>query len=153
MGSIILGLEAFALVVPDIFVDSMGYAFIYPLFRWLGGSKIVSYVHYPTISSDMLETVSTGTSNFNNNELYAKKPVFKQAKLAYYRIFSKIYGFVGRRSDIVMVNSKWTMNHINELWGISEKVKLVYPPCDVQELSQFSFPDREKLIVSVGQFR
>lgn len=35
----------------------MGYAFCLPLFKYLGGSKVSCYVHYPTISTDMLSVV------------------------------------------------------------------------------------------------
>jgi alpha-1,2-mannosyltransferase len=50
LGSIVLGMEAFAALVPDVYCDSMGYAFTLPLFRWFGGCKsVLAYVHYPTI--------------------------------------------------------------------------------------------------------
>jgi len=38
-------------------IDTMGYAFCLPLFKYLGGSKVSCYVHYPTISTDMLSVV------------------------------------------------------------------------------------------------
>ena len=49
--------EALSAHVPDVFVDSMGYAFSAPLFRWLADCKTIAYVHYPTISEDMLQLV------------------------------------------------------------------------------------------------
>jgi alpha-1,2-mannosyltransferase len=52
--------------VPDIYIDSMGYAFTLPLFKYLGNSKTISYVHYPTISTDMLERVANRTEAHNN---------------------------------------------------------------------------------------
>lgn len=57
VGSVFLGWEALIEFVPDLYVDSMGYAFTLPLFRFLGGCSVVSYVHYPTISTDMLSVV------------------------------------------------------------------------------------------------
>lgn len=51
------GWEALAAFVPDLYVDSMGYAFTLPVFRYLGGCKVASYVHYPTVSTDMLSVV------------------------------------------------------------------------------------------------
>lgn len=57
VGSIFLGWEALTEFVPDIYIDSMGYAFTLPLFRYLGGCSVGSYVHYPTISTDMLSVV------------------------------------------------------------------------------------------------
>ncbi|KAG7277705.1 hypothetical protein CRUP_024525 [Coryphaenoides rupestris] len=35
----------------------MGYAFTLPLFRYLGVCTVASYVHYPTVSTDMLSVV------------------------------------------------------------------------------------------------
>lgn len=53
----VLGWEALTAFVPDLYVDSMGYAFTLPIFRYLGGCKVASYVHYPTVSTDMLSVV------------------------------------------------------------------------------------------------
>lgn len=57
IGSVFLGWEALSELVPDLYVDSMGYAFTLPLFRYFGGCSVGSYVHYPTISTDMLSVV------------------------------------------------------------------------------------------------
>lgn len=57
VGSIFLGWEALTEFVPDLYIDSMGYAFTLPVFRYLGGCHVASYVHYPTISTDMLSVV------------------------------------------------------------------------------------------------
>ena len=53
VGSMILGLEALWKLQPAYFVDSMGYAFTYLLADVIG-CDVISYVHYPTISTDML---------------------------------------------------------------------------------------------------
>ena len=53
----VAGWEALTSLVPDVYVDSMGYAFTMPLFRYLGGCMVASYVHYPTVSTDMLSVV------------------------------------------------------------------------------------------------
>lgn len=53
----VVGWEALTAFVPDLYVDSMGYAFTLPIFRYLGGCKVASYVHYPTVSTDMLSVV------------------------------------------------------------------------------------------------
>lgn len=41
-------------LLPELWVDTTGWAFPYPLVR-LGGARVAAYVHYPTISSDMLQ--------------------------------------------------------------------------------------------------
>ena len=53
LGSMVVGLEALWKLQPAYFVDSMGYAFTY-LMAELVGCDVISYVHYPTISTDML---------------------------------------------------------------------------------------------------
>jgi hypothetical protein len=49
MGAIWLGFEALNTIVPDVYFDTMGYAFTFPLFKLLAGCKVGAYVHYPTI--------------------------------------------------------------------------------------------------------
>jgi len=58
VGSVFLGWDALVQCVPDLYVDSTGYAFTLPIFRYLGGCSVASYVHYPTITTDMLSVVS-----------------------------------------------------------------------------------------------
>lgn len=45
----VLGFEAINVLVPDVYLDTMGYAFTFPLFKILAGCKVGAYVHYPTI--------------------------------------------------------------------------------------------------------
>eukprot|EP01052_Picozoa_sp_SAG31_P018775 SAG31_NODE_1343_length_8700_cov_1.967911_9_plen_133_part_00 len=40
--------------------------------RWLAGSVVGCYVHYPTISTDMLEAVASRTASFNNDASIAQ---------------------------------------------------------------------------------
>lgn len=51
LASILVGLECVLRKSPDIYVDTMGAAFTYPLVRCFFASKVVAYVHYPIISS------------------------------------------------------------------------------------------------------
>uniref|UniRef100_A0A1B0CM92 ALG11 mannosyltransferase N-terminal domain-containing protein n=1 Tax=Lutzomyia longipalpis TaxID=7200 RepID=A0A1B0CM92_LUTLO len=66
LGSMWMGLEAAWKFPPDIFIDTMGYAFTFPIFRFLVGASVSGYVHYPTISSDMLRRVKMRTMAHNN---------------------------------------------------------------------------------------
>ena len=43
------------------FIDSSGWAFSFPLAR-LAGCQVAAYVHYPTISTDMLKRVWSGST-------------------------------------------------------------------------------------------
>ncbi|XP_056418007.1 GDP-Man:Man(3)GlcNAc(2)-PP-Dol alpha-1,2-mannosyltransferase isoform X2 [Hyla sarda] len=157
LGSILLGWEALVKCVPDIYIDSMGYAFTLPLFKYLGGCGVGCYVHYPTISTDMLSVVRDHDTRFNNAAFISTNPVLSRLKLIYYVLFALIYGWVGSCSDIVMVNSTWTFNHVLELWKCSDCISIVYPPCDVQTFLSIELePKKERAehsVVSIGQFR
>jgi alpha-1,2-mannosyltransferase len=39
------------------------------------------------------------------------------------------------------------------MWNKPEKTLLVYPPCDTEELSQLPLTPRERLVISVAQYR
>ncbi len=103
--------EAMTLFPCDIFVDTVGVGFAYPLVKLLFGVKVVSYTHYPTISNDMLKQADT--AQFNNNLTGLKAKI----KKIYYRILIKIYTFCGRFGDRHATNSSWTHSHITEMWG------------------------------------
>lgn len=154
IGSIFLGLEALALLSPHVYIDTMGCAFTLPLFRWLGGSRVASYVHYPVISRDMLREVSGGVAAFNNAAWISRNRMFTFIKIWYYKLFAVLYGFVGSCNDVVMVNSTWTHEHILELWK-PRKLFIVYPPCDTDAFRKLPLerPHKSMRIVSVGQFR
>ncbi|KAG0247946.1 asparagine-linked glycosylation protein, partial [Linnemannia exigua] len=91
IGSMVLGWEALKRVVPDIWIDTMGYAFTYPAARIFGGCQVVAYVHYPTISSDMIGRVASRESGHNNANEVAKSSFYTGLKLVYYRLFALIY--------------------------------------------------------------
>ena len=165
LGSIVLAWDALSLLVPDVFVDTMGYAFA------LGFCKLLfrhvptgAYVHYPTISTDMLESLdpesAVGDQGVNAGQGTGARGVVKKL---YWETFAKCYSFVGSTVDVVMTNSSWTQGHIKKLWGPWRKQKLpiavVYPPCAVKELNQEievseeSEKSREKVILYIAQFR
>ena len=96
----------------------MGYAFTLPLFKVFGGCRTACYVHYPTISTDMLDRVRTRTLAYNNRSIVSNSKVLSFLKLVYYKAFAWAYGVAGGRfSDLTMVNSSWTEGHINQLWA------------------------------------
>ncbi|KAI1471145.1 glycosyltransferase family 4 protein [Daldinia caldariorum] len=168
VGSLIMGLDAFSLLVPDIFVDTMGYAFV------LGLSKILfptmptaAYVHYPTISTDMLDSLDPKTAVGNQGVNAGKGVGVKGAlKKHYWKIFAAIYSWMGASVDVVMTNSSWTQGHIESLWGPRRNrrgkkhpIAVVYPPCAVNEIeraveiSEESEKRRQKYLVYIAQFR
>eukprot|EP01135_Chromosphaera_perkinsii_P009170 Nk52_evm5s1671 gene=Nk52_evmTU5s1671 len=187
IGATLVGMEA-ALrgCVVDVCIDSMGYAAALPVMDAVtryhlpvggrsGRRKTVGcYVHYPTISTDMLGKVDSATGTGMRG----------RAKAWYYRLFSGVYGEVGRLyGGVVMCNSTWTYNHIAGLWGSNSlpqmrkeagatpkspsdpsgrvaDMSVVYPPCNTEDLCALPLEldgdekePREPLIISIGQFR
>ncbi|XP_076277938.1 ALG11 alpha-1,2-mannosyltransferase isoform X3 [Lasioglossum baleicum] len=158
LGSIWLGIEALNSYVPDIYIDTMGYAFTYPLFRYIGGCRVATYTHYPTISTDMLRHVYRRVISHNNRRIIARNPFLSAAKIAYYKLFAFIYGWAGSTAEIIMVNSSWTEDHINAIWKCPLKTHRIYPPCDVKHLTELKLLSEDEKsdnirIVSVAQFR
>ena len=143
LGSLVLAAEALARCYPHVWIDTMGYAFAYPLVRLLGGATVVSYTHYPTVSGDMLATAPS------------------RAKLYYWRLFARVYGAAGRMCHVPMVNSSWTAGHVREIWRV-DNVRVVFPPCPTENLRKLSVVGRPgtgkragepRFGLSVAQFR
>ncbi|EFX06272.1 alpha-mannosyltransferase [Grosmannia clavigera kw1407] len=172
-GSIILAWDAFSLLVPDVFVDTMGYAFALGFSKFLFGSVPTgAYVHYPTISTDMLESLNP-TSAVGGQGVNAGQGVGARgiAKRLYWQAFAWLYASVGASIDVVMTNSTWTQAHIQKLWGPLRRARrrdvatggkdiaVVYPPVAVSELEQevdvsaASEAGREKVLLYIAQFR
>lgn len=49
VASMVLAAEALCRGTPDVFMDTTGFAFSFPV-AWLAGCSVGAYVHYPTIS-------------------------------------------------------------------------------------------------------
>ncbi|CAG9782603.1 unnamed protein product [Diatraea saccharalis] len=156
LGSMVVGMEAFMKLNPDVYIDTTGFAFTYPIFRYLAQCPVGTYTHYPTITSAMMRRVKHRMVSYNNSSLITRNPVFTWVKLIYYKIFGWLYGVVGRCAHVVMVNGTWTEDHINELWNVPLDTHRVYPPCEVTELKQLRSLVKESdpiTILSVAQFR
>ncbi|ANB11712.1 alpha-1,2-mannosyltransferase ALG11 [Sugiyamaella lignohabitans] len=140
IGSVMLAKEAVSLLVPDVFVDTMGYPFTYPFISWVLNIPVCAYVHYPFISKDMLNKVSTFS-----------------IKYIYWKLMSLAYAYVGSYASIVATNSTWTNNHIKSIWWMNktDHIRTVFPPCATQD---FEAPEegskpRSPVAVYIGQFR
>lgn len=92
LGSMVLGMEAALKYPPDVFIDTMGYAFTFPIFKYLASSAVAAYVHYPTISTDMLRRVRARSKSHNNNKFVASNPFLTSIKLFYYQVFAWVSG-------------------------------------------------------------
>lgn len=168
IGSVILAWDAFSLAVPDIFVDTMGYAFALGLCKFLFPTVPTgAYVHYPTISTDMLESLDPD-SPLGAQGVNAGRGVGAQgtAKKIYWQLFARLYSWVGSSIDIVMTNSTWTQAHVTSLWASgrgkknqTDPIVAVYPPVAVREMEQEvevspeSEKKRQPVLVYIAQFR
>ncbi|KAF8848296.1 glycosyltransferase family 4 protein [Acephala macrosclerotiorum] len=167
LGSLIMAWDAFSLLTPDIFVDTMGYAFSLALCKLLFRDVPTgAYVHYPTISTDMLSSLdpksTNGTQGVNAGKGQGAAGIGKKI---YWELFAKLYSVVGGSIDVVMTNSTWTLEHITSLWGEWRKEfkkpspVAVYPPVAVEELekevevSEASEKKREPVLLYIAQFR
>lgn len=153
-GSVYLSWEALCKFTPLYYFDTSGYAFTYPVAR-LFGCKVICYTHYPTISLDMISRVRDRSSMYNNDTSIARSGWLSWCKIIYYTLFSWMYGFVGSCAHLAMVNSSWTQSHIEKLWRIPSRIKLVYPPCDTSGLQVLPLerPTTTPIFISVAQFR
>jgi len=151
IGGALLALEALLRLNPEVFIDTMGVASSYPIARYIFGSKVACYVHYPAISTDMLSLVGRREASYNNRTIISNSYVLSRVKVVYYQMLAFVYGLQGACAHAVLCNSSWTAEHIMDLWGIDPRI--VPPPCNTQDLQQLDLGGREPLIVSLGQFR
>jgi hypothetical protein len=88
------------------------------------------------------------------------------------------YAHALRRSHFIMVNSSWTKNHVDSILQHKDTLldylhllsplalldmfyplsppsvsRIVYPPCDTHEMVNFPLGPRERVILSIAQFR
>ncbi|KAA1472174.1 mannosyltransferase [Dentipellis sp. KUC8613] len=192
LGSMYLAWEAMSQLVPDLYIDTMGYAFTFYAVAWLTGVPIGAYVHYPTISTDMLARVQSRKTTHTNSDAIASSPILSRGKLLYYRIFMYHYAQALRHASFIMVNSSWTKNHVDSILAYSDplldalhlpleiiilplrlifkyilptvstnkipratpkEALIVYPSCDTREMSKLPLEGRERMIISICQFR
>lgn len=149
---------------PDVYVDTTGAAFAYPVARILAGCRVAAYVHYPFVSTDMLALVwerrpspSHGHEHGGGASASASASTLRtHAKLAYYTLLAVAYGAVGGLCHLAMANSSWTGGHVRSLWrwaAARGRVRVVFPPCDTRSLEDLPLGGREDVVLSIGQFR
>lgn len=139
-------------MLPILALDTMGYAFTFTFIRWLSLRPIArlvspktkgtmmpigAYVHYPTISTDMLKRVQNREAGVTNAASVANSRWKSSIKLMlvtltsespissmgdhsdeyhpfnrYYRLFAFAYSYSLSNADIVVANGTWTRDHI-----------------------------------------
>lgn len=144
----------------------MGYAFSLALSSLLFPNVPTgAYVHYPTISTDMLDSLQAGGQGVNAGTGEGYRGM---AKKKYWQLFAQLYSKVGSTIDVVMTNSTWTQSHIKSLWGSYRdqrndipynEIDVVFPPVAVEEVaeavevSEASEEKRGPVILYIAQFR
>lgn len=118
LGSMFLALEGIRQITPDIFIDTTGLAFTYPIAKYIGDCKVINYTHYPTITDNMVGLVKQQKVNYNNNPIIANSVTLTRIKVIYYKLFGFLYRMCGRCSDLTFVNGSWTEGHIKKLWKL-----------------------------------
>lgn len=103
--------DTFIFVI-DLYIDTMGYAFTLPLFKLVGGCNVACYVHYPTITGDMLRRVSGHVIAHNNRPYVARSPFLTAGKLLYYRLFAWVIYYNEFLLDDTVLYSK-SFDHTN----------------------------------------
>ncbi|CDO72210.1 hypothetical protein BN946_scf184970.g62 [Trametes cinnabarina] len=178
LGSMWLAYEAMTFLIPDLFIDTMGYAFTFPVVSLVGNIPVGAYVHYPTISTTMLSRVRSRSQGVTNSEVISSSALLTYGKLLYYRIFMYYYAYSLRQARFLMVNSTWTKNHVDSILqhrdlfldvihllppfiGLKllsnrqspREAKIVYPSCDTRQMAMSPLEGRERIILSIAQFR
>ncbi|WVW78496.1 hypothetical protein I302_100451 [Kwoniella bestiolae CBS 10118] len=169
----------------DVFIDSMGHGFTFPTVRLITGPQTIigAYIHYPTVSTDMVKRVrerSAGVEDGGASKSWLKTRI----KLIYYHIFTNLYSVSLLFPQHIMTNSSWTQAHIQSLLTKARssflasillkddttirkreergeakqedraRCEVVYPPCDTKEFIKLGNLDKRKReIVSLAQFR
>jgi alpha-1,2-mannosyltransferase len=116
LGAAAVALECVLRAPPHVFFDTTGHAAACAVAKLAAGAGCAAYVHYPTVSLDMLEAVAARRAAHNNGGRIAASAAATAAKLAYYRLFAACYRAAGGAADVVMVNSLWTRAHVQQLW-------------------------------------
>lgn len=143
LGSALLSAEAIYKCAPDVWCDTMGYPFGYPVVYYLTKIPIITYTHYPVISTDMLDKLK-----------YSKGPKLTNTlKYVYWKLFMLLYQFVGTFVTTAVTNSTWTNNHIRKIWCTTQP-RIIYPPCSTEKLVlKDDNWERKNQVVVIAQFR
>ncbi|GMM47897.1 alpha-1,2-mannosyltransferase [Pichia kluyveri] len=157
IGSIILVLIGFYQLVPDIFIDTMGVPFSYSIVFGFFDIPIISYIHYPTVSRDMLNAAKNMGS------------IYGLIKYCYWWVLLKLYSINIMCVDTALYNSTWTCENVLSAIGMGKKKEevddveddILYPPCvsyDDERFEKITVKKlmdvkRDRTIVYLAQFR
>ena len=164
VGSLLMAYDALSLMIPDVFVDTMGYAFSTAFCKiFFPEIPTGAYVHYPFIGTHMVDSLTADAGQGINAG--SGKGLRGFGKTLYWKALVGLYVLAGRSLDAVMTNSSWTRAHMAHLWGPYRRsrqrtaIEVVFPPVAVEEVIDAIPLDgpgetpREKKLVYIAQFR
>ncbi|CAD8119088.1 unnamed protein product [Paramecium sonneborni] len=152
-GQMIYALKCINKFQPDIFLDSTGLPFTFFIVRLLlPNVRVIAYVHYPFISTDMISQVEKKEAKYNNDDEITKSERKTKIKLWYYKFLFFLFSLCGRMVEFAYVNSTWTYNHMKQTWKSTQLVKL-FPPCQVEAFLKRKQFTNQFIIISFAQFR
>jgi alpha-1,2-mannosyltransferase len=156
VASLFVNVECLVRLCPDVYIDTMGVPYAYPLAKYVAGCRVIAYIHYPIISSDMLKRVRQQRPSFNNNSRISGSVTVSSVKLWYYKAMSALFSLSGHCVDMAFVNSSWTEGHMRHMWhssvasrrkALREKdtgdnhdsqlLLKVFPPCNTSHLQTY----------------
>ena len=151
LGSIFLMHEVLIRRTPSLLIDTHGQPFGYYL-SMLAGVPILAYVHYPLISTDMIQKVRERRPSYNNSSNITSTVSVSRLKLLYYKLLITWYSTAGYFCKLALCNSTWTYNHMQTIWSCP--LSIVYPPCDIEKFLSIPLHCKKELnVISIGQFR
>ena len=151
-GSALLVQEALMKQRAHVWIDTHGHAFGYWFVRAVCGIPVIPYVHYPAMSTDMIQRIRSQRPAYNNSTRVTGSATVSRLKLVYYHVLYHAYSLMGRFVRVAICNSSWTRDHIAALWVCRHVV--VFPPCNIERFVQLPMDKpAANYAVSVGQFR
>ncbi|KAG2098234.1 uncharacterized protein F5147DRAFT_656124 [Suillus discolor] len=162
LGSMFLTWEALSQVIPDLYIDSMGYAFTFYIAAWITKGSIPMDYGY----AGPCEGQKGGSYQLQRCRRLVGIEPWEDVVLP----FPNISLLLGALPPFIMANSSWTKNHVDAILLHSDPVmnskklhansaskkpeaKIVYLPCDTREMAQLPLDERERIILSIAQFR
>lgn len=145
----LVAFRALDVYMPDIFVETFTAHFSPIAVKLLNPKlKVMTYVHYPFTGPHVLEAYL----NEAMDDLQGvKSRIFAAIKYVYHGGLYYLYKWMGSFSDVCFTNSSWTQKHMEANWG--DKCEVLYPPCNVDEFWNQDFKTKDKVVVSLGQYR
>lgn len=149
LSSVWIAFDGLNQLAPDIFIDTQGFPFVYGAVSFCLGIPIVSYVHYPIISGDMLKSLG------------GVQGLYRYVKYAYWWTMLKAYQISSSHASITLCNSTWTLDNVKAGLGVTGTPHIVYPPCtgtgsnaiNEMPVEKLATLKRESTMVYLAQFR